>query len=276
MSTNVDKERLFPLLKEEYLALVDLGKSLDEERFNVKSSLPGWTVKDIFSHIVGTESMLVGKVMPTIELPSYDYLKNDVARANEMWVESYRKMSGDQVIKDLEEVVELRLASLGPMTQADFDKPSWTPAGPNETYGRFMRIRHFDCYIHEDDIRRALGLEPHIDKDHLAMAMSEPETGLGYIVGKRAAIPKGSQVIIELYGDIERKWLIEVGDKALAVESFSLNSPDHFAHLRADAFTFFRLIGGRVNLSGLLDSKVSLLGEVDLSRQLFENLAFTI
>ncbi len=276
MSTIVNKESLFPLLKEEYLALVGLGKSLNEGEFNTRSSLPGWTVKDIFSHIVGTESMLIGKVMPTIELPSYDYLKNDVARANEMWVESYREKSGDQVIKDLEEVVELRLASLESMTQADFDKPSWTPAGPNETYGRFMRIRHFDCYIHEDDIRRALSLEPHIDKNHLAMAMSEPEAGLGYIVGKRAAIPKGSQVIIELYGAIERNWLIEVGDKALVVDSFSPNSPDHFIHMKADAFTFFRLTGGRVDLSGLLDIKVTLLGDVDLGRQLFENLAFTI
>ena len=39
------------------------------------------------------------------------------------------------------------------MTQADFDAPSWTPAGRDETYGRFMRIRHYDCFMHEHDIR---------------------------------------------------------------------------------------------------------------------------
>ena len=44
------------------------------------------------------------------------------------------------------------------MTQADFDAPSWTPAGRDETYGRFMRIRHYDCFMHEHDIRYALGL----------------------------------------------------------------------------------------------------------------------
>ena len=33
---------------------------------------------------------------------------------------------------------------------------SFTPAG-KDTYGRFMQIRVFDCWLHEQDIRDALG-----------------------------------------------------------------------------------------------------------------------
>ena len=37
-----------------------------------------------------------------------------------------------------------------------------TPAGP-DTYGRFMRVRIFDCWMHEQDIRRAVGRPGHVE-----------------------------------------------------------------------------------------------------------------
>ena len=78
------------------------------------------------------------------------------------------------------------------MTQADFDAPSWTPAGPDETYGRFMRIRHFDCFMHEHDMRGAVGAPDRPEPTHVASALDEVSTGLGFIVGKRAQAPGGA------------------------------------------------------------------------------------
>ena len=91
-------------------------------------------------------------------------------------------------------VAARRLEALDAMTQADFDAPSWTPAGPDETYGRFMRIRHYDCFLHEADMREALGLPDRVDADQVAAALLEPASGLGYIVGKKARMPSGASV----------------------------------------------------------------------------------
>ena len=96
------------------------------------------------------------------------------------------------------------VATLDAMSQADFDAPSWTPAGADETYGRFMRIRHFDCFMHEHDIRFALGAAASQTADDLGSALDEVSTGLGYIVGRRAGLPDGSTVRIDLSGPVAR------------------------------------------------------------------------
>ena len=63
-----------------------------------------------------------------------------------------------------------------------------------------MRIRHYDCYLHEQDIRLALGMAVRETVDDLASALDEVATGLGYIVGRRAALPEGTRLRIDLTG----------------------------------------------------------------------------
>ena len=106
------------------------------------------------------------------------------------------------------------------MTQADFDAPSWTPVGRDETYGRFMRIRHYDCFMHEHDIRDALGMPSRPEVDDLDSALDEVSTGLGYIVGRRASMPEGSRVQIDLTGPVDRVYLVSVDGRATLVDSF--------------------------------------------------------
>ncbi len=76
------------------------------------------------------------------------------------------------------------MVALEAMSQADFDAPSWTPAGRDGAHGRFMRIRPYHCFMHENDIRDALG-HRRADPADLRSAMDEVATGLGYIVGRR-------------------------------------------------------------------------------------------
>ena len=64
------------------------------------------------------------------------------------------------MLADLREVIAERRAALAGMDQAAFDAESFTPAGP-DTYGRFMRIRVMDMWMHEQDIREAVGRPGH-------------------------------------------------------------------------------------------------------------------
>lgn len=273
MPTVVPRDEMVTLLHREMEALAALGASLNEATWKAPSCLPGWTVQDNLAHIVGTESILLGEPAPDVDTSHLTHLANPVAVANEGWVESMRPLPGAEVLDRFRSVSARRLAALDAMSQADFDKPSWTPAGPDETYGRFMRIRHYDCYLHELDMREGAGQPDRVDVGQVASALLEPVSGLGFIVGKRAGIPPGSSVRISLTGPVEATYLVEVGDRAAVVDQLD---GEPTAGVTLDAVLFLRLTGGRRDATPHLGTDIQLEGDEGLAAQLATHLPFTI
>jgi len=273
MATIVPRDPMVELLHRELSALDDLGAGLDESDWKRPTCLPGWTVQDNLAHVVGTESMLLGDPPPDADISGITGLANPVAEANEVWVESMRPLRGEDVLARFRSVAARRLEALDAMTQADFDAPSWTPAGPDETYGRFMRIRHYDCFLHEADMREALDRPDRVDADQVAAALLEPVSGLGYIVGKKAKVPSGSSVRIHVTGPVDATYLVEVRDRAAVVDS--LDGPPT-AGIELDAMLFLRLTGGRRPADAHLGTDIALEGDEELAAQLARHLAFTI
>jgi uncharacterized protein (TIGR03083 family) len=273
MPTIVDRDRTVRLLDEQFTAVAELCDGLDTAQWATPTCLPGWSVQDAVAHMVGTESMLDGVPGPDIDVPEAPHLRNDIGRANEAWVASMRPLGGPAVLDRFRSVTSRRMASLGAMTQADFDRPSWTPAGPDETYGRFMRIRHYDCFMHEHDIRAAVGRPARNDPDHVDAALAEPEASLGYVVGRRAGLPAGTTVSLRVTGPVERTWAVAVEDRARVVDD--LDGPPTVS-LELGAMLFLGLTGGRIGAEPFLGGDIRLGGDPDLGRQLATNLAFTI
>jgi uncharacterized protein (TIGR03083 family) len=273
MPTTVDHAAMLVLLLQEFAAVDELGRSFDDQAWDTPTCLPGWTVRDNVSHIIGTELMLLEVAPPEVEVPPHEHVKNPIGEANETWVESMRSLSGSQLMARFHEVTERRLAALGAMTQDDFDAPSWTPAGPNETYGRFMRIRHYDCFMHEHDIRGALGLPDRSDPPHVQSALDEVATGLGYIVGKRGKAPQGSRIRLALTGPVEREFLVVVDERAAVVDALPVPPT---VTLEMPAMLFLRLTGGRQGADEHFDRDLVLSGDRDVATTLARNLAFTI
>jgi uncharacterized protein (TIGR03083 family) len=273
VATIVDKTRTVDLLRREFAALDGLCSELAPADWDTPTCLPGWSVRDVLSHVIGTEAGLLGETAPKADVSHLHHMRNPIAEANEVWVESLRGADGDQMRRRFADVTGRRLAVLDGLSQADFDAPSWTPAGRDETYGRFMRIRHYDCFMHENDIRDALGLPLDSDPDHLGSALDEVATGLGYIVGKRAGIPEGSRVEIDLTGPATARFLIAVDDRARVVERLD-DLPT--IGLRLPTPLFLRLTGGRKDLHPGEGDQIVVSGDKALGEQLVENLAFTI
>jgi len=273
MPTIVDRDRTVGLLRRQFGAIAELITPLTGEEWATPTCLPGWTVQDVLSHLIGTERMLAGAAPPTAETSHLDHMRNPVAEANEVWVESLRGRSGPEMVAAWNEVTSVRLAALEGMGQAAFDAPSWTPVGKDETYGRFMRIRHFDCFMHEHDMRFALGLAARADGDDQASCLDEVATGLGYIVGRRAAMPDGARVVIELTGDPSRTYRIQVDGRASVVDAF--DGPPTVG-IELPVPLFLRLTGGRDDGASGPGGEVVLSGDPVLARQLSEHLAFTI
>jgi uncharacterized protein (TIGR03083 family) len=268
-----DKDAVVPVLVAEWAAIDDLLTSLQPDQWTLPTALPGWSVQDNVAHVVGTECALSGQAPPPCEVDvrALPHVHNDIGAANELWVRGLREESPDRVLDRFREITATRRKALEAMTQADFDAPSWTPAGQG-TYGRFMRIRLFDCWMHEQDIREATGLPGHDDGPCAELALSEVTGALGYIVGKKAGAPAGSSVTIELTGPAPATHHIAVEGRAALVDS--LPGPATVV-VRLSSNLFARLAGGRTPASARL-GEITFEGDTDLGTRVVHALPFTI
>jgi uncharacterized protein (TIGR03083 family) len=265
-----DRATLVAALHEEFDALIELGHQLDAHQWATPSECPGWTVQDLYSHVIGTELMLLGRPDERQDVSDAPHVRNQIGEFNEVAVLARRGRSGADVLAELERVVAERTAVLDGMTQADFDAESFTPAG-QDTYGRFMQIRVFDCWIHEQDAREALGLPGHGAGHAVDVALDEHASALGFVVGKKAGATEGQSVRLHLTGDTERILDVRVDGRARVVED--LDEPT--TTITVPTLRWFRWISGR-RAADLTDPDLRIEGDADLAQRILANAAYTI
>jgi uncharacterized protein (TIGR03083 family) len=271
--TSVPKERAVAALDDVWARLDALFAGLDDDDWKRPTSLPGWNVQAIAAHIIGTESMLLGKAAPELAVSeaTHPHVRNDIGRFNEAWVESLGAEPPADVLARFRDDVAQRKQMLAGMSDEDWDKVGFTPAGA-DTYGRFMRIRVFDQWMHELDIRDAVG-EPGGDGGPAAeLALDEMAAAMGYVVGKKGGAPAGSRVRIELTGPAARTINVEVGERASVVDELS-GAPTLTITMPAGVFA--RLGGGRADPATLRE-QVAIEGDAELGERLIANMAYTI
>jgi uncharacterized protein (TIGR03083 family) len=117
MATLVDKPATVELLRAEFRQLTELGTGLDEAQWDTATCLPGWSVRDVLSHVVGAEAMLLGEPVPGSDISHLTHMRNPIAEANEVWVEAHRGLSGAEMVARLEDVTTRRLAELDTMNR---------------------------------------------------------------------------------------------------------------------------------------------------------------
>lgn len=273
MPTIVEIGPMRDLLRADWAALDELCSSLTDEQWAMPTCLPGWTVQDVLAHVTGTERMLEGEPAPDHDVSHLSHVRHEFAAMIEVWVEDLRPLSGPQVLERFREVTARRGAALDAMTQAEFDAPSWTPVGKDETFGRFMRIRHYDTFLHEHDIRDALGVADRLDVAAIEAALPEADGALGYIVGRKAALPDGSVVRFDLTGPVVRTYVVVVDGRAQVVEDPDVE-PE--VTLAMSDMVFFRLTGGRSEPDQHLGIGLEIAGDQSKGIHLASNMAMTI
>src|SRR6185312_13604963 len=120
-----------------------------------------------------------------------------------------------------------RREALKSLSGEEWDAVTMTPAGA-DSYGRFMRIRVFDCWMHEQDIRDALALPATAEElagPAARIALDEIVASMGFVVGKRGRAPEGSRVEIELTGLLPRTIRVAVDGRAAVVDDFGGAAP---------------------------------------------------
>lgn len=269
----IDREAVVGNLGSEWASLTELLGGLPTPDWKAPSVLPGWSVQDIVAHMIGTELWLDGQAPPELNLDrrSLPHVRNEIAAMNERWVISIRPDEPARVLERFREITDRRLNALRAMSDEAFHRPSWTPAG-EDSYARFMRIRLFDCWLHEQDIRATLDRPGHEDGPAAEMALDEMAVALGFLVGKCAGAPNGSAVTLRLTGPMRRDFHVEVDGRARVVDRPSRPATTTVS-MTSSLFT--RLAGGRVDPASRL-AEVELAGNTELGRRIALNLAFTI
>lgn len=274
MTTRLPKDDTIAALLEELATIDGLLAELDDEDWKRPTALPGWDVQANVAHIIGTESILAGAPAPPtdVDVAGLDHVRNDIGGMNEPWVLALAGLTPVEVREHLRAIVEQRTATLSAMTQDEWDAEGFTPAGM-DTYGRFMRIRVFDCWMHEQDIRDAVARPGHLDGPAVVLALDEMATAMGFVVGKRAGAPDGARVTFALTGQAARDIHVAVDGRATVVPM--LDTPASVV-ITTDVHTFTRLAGGRTPWGSIDPSLVTITGDHALGEQILTNLAYTI
>jgi uncharacterized protein (TIGR03083 family) len=273
MPTSVPKDPIVAALAEEWARIDDLLTGLDETSWSAPTALPGWDVKAVVAHLIGTESMLLGEPAPdvTIDPAEYQHVRNDMGRVNEAWVASMADRAPIEVLARFRDTTGRRLEALRTCGQEQWDAEGVTPVG-KDTYGRFMRVRTFDSWIHEQDIRDAVSVPGGESGAAAELALDEIESALGYVVGKQAGAPAGSRVSFELTGPAARALHVEVGERARVVPDLAGPAT---TTLTMPAGVFARLAAGRGDPEALRE-QVTIEGDVALGDQIVANFGYTM
>ncbi|WP_433195084.1 maleylpyruvate isomerase family mycothiol-dependent enzyme [Nocardia sp. CA-107356] len=275
---SLHRTELSSLLSEQWDAIAALVADLDEQRWQTPSPLPGWSLFDVVAHLVGTESWLLGErppahdpIRPKTDVTTLPHVRNETGVLNEIWVDRLRPLSGKRLLALYRDVIERRREALASLSDAEWDAETVSPIG-KVSYGRFMQVRLFDCWMHELDIADGLGVSVDEGGPRAERAFAELTGALGRAVAKGAQAPDGSRITFELTGPLARTLHVAVDGRANIVET--LDAPATVA-ISMDSGLFARLRGGRTTADAHA-GEFTISGDEELGNRLVRNLAFTI
>lgn len=249
----------------------------EAELLTTQTELPGWHVRDVVAHIIGTELILKGEPVPEadIDVSELDHVHNPIGVMNECWIREMSTLSSAELLEKFRAVTDDRRTFLTGLSDEEWNTPTITPAGP-DSLGRFMRIRTFDCWMHEQDIRESTARpapDAELEKPQVGLSLDEITTSMGFVVAKRGGAPAGSRVQIELTGPLARTIRVAVGEKATVVPDFGDLEPT--TTIRLDGWQFTRLCGGRP-LGAVRPVGIEISGDVEAGRRIVEHLGYVI
>lgn len=224
------------------------------ESYDALTPCPGWSVKDVLSHLAGFERMLHGEPVPQHHGSWPDYVRNPIGEFNEAFVQADRDRPGIEVLDDLRAQGSRSIAALRALDDAAWEKVGWSPEG-ERPYHRFQETRVVDSWIHLQDIRDAL-LQP--DDDHgpgEEIVVNRFEAALPYVVGKRMKSPDGTLVRLNLTGRLARSVLIGVVEgRAVAMEGVSATPA---LEITTPVSLFWRRAAGRISAEAFLSASAT-------------------
>lgn len=254
-------------------AISELVTPLVEGEWNRRTPCPGWSVRDVVSHVIGLECEMLGDPRPIHTLPRDLYhVTNEHQRYMEMQVDVRRHHTAPEMTSELEYTVIRRNRQLrnesrepGTMIRGHF--------GRDTALEDAMRNRAFDVWVHEQDLRTALGRPGNLDSPGAHIARDVLLGALPKIVAKDAGAPRSSAIVFDVHGPIEflRTIRVDINGRGTLETSPALGPAASFA---LDWETFVRLACGRVTPEAAAD-RIKAEGDPGLTAAILRHFVMT-
>jgi uncharacterized protein (TIGR03083 family) len=274
---NPDTRRLHELVDVWHRTATDvlaLLEQLEDDEWTLPTDLPGWDVKAVASHLAHLESELAGLPQEPVEVPEAPHVRNLLAQYTEVGPVARRGWPHDRIVAELRTAVETRTQQLRDDPPGDLSAtgPSFA-ALAGWSWETLLTNRPLDLWMHEQDIRRAVGRPGGLDTPGAAHVAGVFARALPMVVGKRAQAGPGQSVVLRIddppagASDVVA---VEVGDDGRARATTPPDQPT--VTLRLSFEDWMRLAGGRCAAD---DAVVGIDGDEELGRRVVTALAVT-
>jgi len=160
-----DPTQLVDHLAETWGSIGALCDELEPADWERSSGCPGWRVLDVLSHVVGLELELNGR--PPAEAPvrvgDPPWVRDEFGRHMELAVWHRRGAAAGSVVGEFRDVIPDRVSALRRRAAECPEDEVLGVMGLSGPLDRFVQIRLFDCFLHEQDMRRATGRPGHLE-----------------------------------------------------------------------------------------------------------------
>jgi uncharacterized protein (TIGR03083 family) len=254
-------------------AIVELVEPLAEGEWNWRTPCPGWSVRDIISHVIGMESEMLGDPRPIHTLPRDLYhVRSEISRYMEMQVDVRRHHTAPEMTSELEYTVIRRNRQLRNENRAP-DAMVRAPLGTEQTLEKAMRMRAFDLWVHEQDLRTTLRKPGNVDSPGAHVTRDVLLDALPKVVAKDAGAPPNTAVVIDVHGPVEFMRTVRVNAEGRgSVDGAPSLGPA--VTLVMDWESYYRLACGRARPAALAE-QIKIDGDQALADAILREFAVT-
>jgi uncharacterized protein (TIGR03083 family) len=240
-------------------AVVGLGRALSPAQWEAPTECPGWSAGDVVRHLCWVESFLANRADAPHEV---DWAAHPHATSDS--------------------VLDLRLAMIMRLDPLSLDAEVPGLFGRPVPLRNLLRVRVFDIWSHEQDIRRATGLPANLASPGAQVSALQITASVPFVLAKGLEAPAGTTLLVSVDGPIAFARTAAVGDDGRGLRVPPRAPGDATLSLETDWETFARLSAGRLDVDDpdvrarvRLHHRDDVDGAADLEARLLTELAIT-
>lgn len=249
---------------------LDLAESLEPADWDRPTELPGWDVRAVVSHVAHLEAVTGGGPHEDAEVPEAPHITGPMGQFTEIGVINRRETEPAEIIDQIRRYATARHDALLADPPQDPQVPAPGIFGAiGWTTEKLLRNRPLDVWMHEQDIRQAIGRPGNLDSPAADHAVDYLLESLGFVLVKGAGAPAGTTLVVEIEGHPPVAYA--VGDDGRGRPLADLPAEPTVA-LAMDRGTYLRLAGGRGTPPA---EAVTVDGDRELARAVLDHMAVT-
>jgi uncharacterized protein (TIGR03083 family) len=268
-----DETRLRGYVDVWWRAVADFTHLLEQvpaEEWSTPTDLPGWDVHACAAHTAHLESVLAGGPEETLVLEPPPHVRGLLGHYTEQGVVARRDRTPDELVDEIREACTTRHTQLlaSPPTDGSA-RPEVIFGGVGWSWEVLLRNRPLDIWMHEQDVRRAVGRPGGLDSPAARHTTDYLLESVAMVLAKRAGAPAGTSLVVEVEGSDPAAFGVSEGGKGARLPDVP---DDPTARIRLDREAFVLLAGGR---RGPDQVAYDVSGDAELAARVLGSMAVT-